>query len=214
MPSGMRHASRSDCRARGRAMLSRLRIGPKLLLAPGVVLILLVLLSCGAYYAMVRQNQSLEIIVQQRAAHIRAASDLVFVGAPGPHRNLPAADLACAPASRAPRIDALARDIHARHREIQRQVPPACRCHAGWQRRTPLHRRGRPPRTGCMSRRCCDVIELARDDRRSAPTRWSRPNARSTWWRCAWASCCASSRQLSEAASQQRRQRFPRHLDR
>jgi methyl-accepting chemotaxis protein len=58
-------------------MLARLKIGPKLLLAPGVVLVLLVALSCGAYYAMVRQNASLESIVQQRAAHIRSASDLV-----------------------------------------------------------------------------------------------------------------------------------------
>jgi methyl-accepting chemotaxis protein len=58
-------------------MLSRLRIGPKLLLAPGVVLVLLVLLSCGAYVAMVRQNDSLDTIVQQRATHMRAASDLV-----------------------------------------------------------------------------------------------------------------------------------------
>jgi methyl-accepting chemotaxis protein len=58
-------------------MLSRLRIGPKLLLAPGVVLVLLVLLSCGAYVAMVRQNDSLDTIVEQRATHMRAASDLV-----------------------------------------------------------------------------------------------------------------------------------------
>jgi methyl-accepting chemotaxis protein len=58
-------------------MLARLKIGPKLLLAPGVVLLLLVALSCGAYYAMVRQNESLETIVQQRAVHMRAASDLV-----------------------------------------------------------------------------------------------------------------------------------------
>jgi methyl-accepting chemotaxis protein len=58
-------------------MLARLKIGPKLLLAPGAVLVLLVLLSSGAFYAMVRQNQSLETIVQQRAVHMRGASDLV-----------------------------------------------------------------------------------------------------------------------------------------
>jgi methyl-accepting chemotaxis protein len=58
-------------------MLARLRIGPKLLLAPGVALVLLVLLSCGAYLAMLRQNDSLDTIVQQRATHMRAASDLV-----------------------------------------------------------------------------------------------------------------------------------------
>lgn len=57
-------------------MLARLRIGPKLLLAPGVVLVLLILLSCGAYYAMVRQNDSLDTIVQQRARHMRAAVEL------------------------------------------------------------------------------------------------------------------------------------------
>ncbi len=57
-------------------MLARLRIGPKLLLAPGVVLVLLILLSCGAYLAMLRQNDSLDTIVQQRAQHMRAASEL------------------------------------------------------------------------------------------------------------------------------------------
>lgn len=58
-------------------MLARLKIGPKLLLAPGVVLVLLLMLSGGAYLAMVRQNESLETIVQQRAVHMRSASDLV-----------------------------------------------------------------------------------------------------------------------------------------
>jgi methyl-accepting chemotaxis protein len=57
-------------------MLSRLRIGPKLLLAPGAVLLLLVLLSIASYYAMLRQNASLETIVGQRAASMRAASGL------------------------------------------------------------------------------------------------------------------------------------------
>jgi methyl-accepting chemotaxis protein len=58
-------------------MLARLKIGPKLLLAPGVALLLLLVLSCGAYYAMVRQNQSLETIVEQRAVNMRSAADLV-----------------------------------------------------------------------------------------------------------------------------------------
>lgn len=57
-------------------MLARLRIGPKLLLAPGAVLALLLLLSWVAYYAMVRQNDSLESIVGQRAASMRAAASL------------------------------------------------------------------------------------------------------------------------------------------
>ena len=59
-------------------MLGKLRIGPKLLLAPGVVLLLLIVLSAGAYYAMVRQNSSLEVIVQERAVHIKSAGALVI----------------------------------------------------------------------------------------------------------------------------------------
>lgn len=58
-------------------MLSKLRIGPKLLLAPGAVLFLLILVSCGAYYAMVRQNDSLGTIVEQRATRLRDTAALV-----------------------------------------------------------------------------------------------------------------------------------------
>ena len=57
-------------------MLNKLRIGPKLLLAPGLVLVLLMLLSAGAYYGMTRQNGSLENMVQVRAARLKAAADV------------------------------------------------------------------------------------------------------------------------------------------
>ncbi len=58
-------------------MLARLKIGPKLLLAPAAVLVLLILSSSVAYYAMVRQNQAFETIVHERAARIRDATELV-----------------------------------------------------------------------------------------------------------------------------------------
>lgn len=58
-------------------MLSRLRIGPKLLLAPAVVLLLLIISSSAAYYAMVRQNHAFETIVHERAARIRDANELL-----------------------------------------------------------------------------------------------------------------------------------------
>lgn len=58
-------------------MLSKLRIGPKLLLAPGAVLILLILVAAGAWYAMVRQNDSLSTIVEQRAVRLRDTAALV-----------------------------------------------------------------------------------------------------------------------------------------
>jgi methyl-accepting chemotaxis protein len=57
-------------------MLKKLRIGPKLLLAPGLVLVLLMLLSAAAYYGMVRQNASLENMVQVRAARLKVAADV------------------------------------------------------------------------------------------------------------------------------------------
>ena len=57
-------------------MLNKLRIGPKLLLAPGLVLALLMLLSGGAYYGMVRQNASLENMVLVRAERLKAAADV------------------------------------------------------------------------------------------------------------------------------------------
>ncbi len=57
-------------------MLKKLRIGPKLLLAPGLVLVLLMFLSGAAYYGMVRQNASLENMVQVRAARLKATADV------------------------------------------------------------------------------------------------------------------------------------------
>jgi methyl-accepting chemotaxis protein len=57
-------------------MLKKLRIGPKPLLAPALVLVLLLLLSGAAYYGMVRQNASLENMVQVRAARLKAAVDV------------------------------------------------------------------------------------------------------------------------------------------
>src|SRR3954464_9316356 len=60
----------------GEVMLKKLRIGPKLLLAPALVLMLLLLLSGAAYYGMVRQNASLENMVQVRAARLQAAADI------------------------------------------------------------------------------------------------------------------------------------------
>ncbi|MDB5791636.1 MAG: chemotaxis protein [Massilia sp.] len=57
-------------------MLKKLRIGPKLLLAPALVLMLLMLISGAAFYGMVRQNASLENMVQVRTAHLQAAANI------------------------------------------------------------------------------------------------------------------------------------------
>jgi len=101
-------------------MLSKLKIGPKLLLAPGVVLILLIVLSAGAYLGMVRQNQSLENMVQQRAARIKAADDLV-AGANRAHTEIYQLLTWMNASFSAQRVDALIRDIHGRHAALDRQ---------------------------------------------------------------------------------------------
>jgi methyl-accepting chemotaxis protein len=101
-------------------MLSKLRIGPKLLLAPGVVLLLLIVLSSGAYFAMVRQNQSLESIVEQRAVHIRDVSELVTASHHAHTEIYQLLTWIGASFSRA-RIDALIHDLHRRHISIDRR---------------------------------------------------------------------------------------------
>ncbi|RYE81195.1 MAG: methyl-accepting chemotaxis protein, partial [Oxalobacteraceae bacterium] len=100
-------------------MLSRLRIGPKLLLAPAVALVLLILLSCSAYYAMVRQNNSLDVIVQQRAVHMRAAGELA---ASSQRAHAQAYQVLTWISGSFPRsrIEPLARDVQIQHAAVER----------------------------------------------------------------------------------------------
>ncbi|MES2018162.1 MAG: methyl-accepting chemotaxis protein [Pseudomonadota bacterium] len=100
-------------------MLGRLRIGPKLLLAPGSVLVLLVLSSLLAWYAMVRQNSSLERIVRVHAARIKDATDLVAETQAVHARSYRLLSGIGGSFSK-PRIEALVRDIHQRHLAITR----------------------------------------------------------------------------------------------
>ncbi|AVR95164.1 methyl-accepting chemotaxis protein [Pseudoduganella armeniaca] len=102
-------------------MLNKLRIGPKLLLAPGVVLILLVAITACAWYGMVRQNASMENLVQVRAARLKAVADVAgdarFV-----HANIYQL-LAWVNGSFAKnRLDALTAQIHSRHQGIEQQL--------------------------------------------------------------------------------------------
>ncbi|TFW29651.1 methyl-accepting chemotaxis protein [Duganella callida] len=101
-------------------MLSKLRIGPKLLLAPGVVLILLIILSAGAYLGLLRQNQSLDNMVQQRAVRLKSAADLVAC-AHKAHTEIYQLLTWINASFAAPRVDALVRDIHLRHAALDRQ---------------------------------------------------------------------------------------------
>ncbi|UVW28318.1 methyl-accepting chemotaxis protein [Massilia sp. H6] len=102
-------------------MLNQLRIGPKLLLAPGLVLVLLTMLSAAAYYGMVRQNASLEHMVQVRAARLQSVAD-VAGDARFAHANIYQL-LAWVNGSFAQnRLAALTADIHKKHAGVKAKL--------------------------------------------------------------------------------------------
>ena len=98
-------------------MLNQLRIGPKLLLAPALVLLLLILSSSGAWYGMVRQNASLENMVLVRITHLKAAADVVGE-AKHVHGNMYQLLSWTNGSFAKARIDALEQQIKARHAAI------------------------------------------------------------------------------------------------
>ncbi len=102
-------------------MLKKLRIGPKLLLAPGLVLLLLMLTAAAAYYGMVQQNASLENLVQVRAARLKTSAD-VSADVRFAHARIYQL-LAWVNGSFAQnRLDELNRQIHAGHDAIDQQL--------------------------------------------------------------------------------------------
>ena len=114
-------------------MLKRLRIGPKLLLAPGLVLMLLVLVAAGAWYGMVRQNASLENMVQVRAARLKAAADIAG-DAKHAHANIYQL-LAWTNGSFAKaRLDRLTADIKRKHAAIALQLGELAQATGGAER--------------------------------------------------------------------------------
>jgi hypothetical protein len=102
-------------------MLKKLRIGPKLLLAPCLVLLLLIVTAAASYYGMVRQNASLENLVQVRAARLKIAAD-VAGDARYAHAHIYQL-LAWVNGSFAQaRLDALSRQIKTAHADIETQL--------------------------------------------------------------------------------------------
>ena len=99
-------------------MLKKLRIGPKLLLAPGLVLVLLIVTAAAGYYGMVRQNASMENLVRVRAERLKAAAD-VSGEARYAHAHIYQL-LAWVNGSFAQsRLDALGKQIKARHAGVE-----------------------------------------------------------------------------------------------
>ena len=114
-------------------MLNKLRIGPKLLLAPGLVLVLLLMLSGAAYYGMVRQNASLENMVQVRAARLKEVADTAG-DAKYVHANAYQLLAWVSGSFARTRLDALVADIGARHAAIQARLDELARATGGAER--------------------------------------------------------------------------------
>lgn len=156
-------------------MLSRLKIGPKLLLAPATVLVLLVLLSCGAWYAMVRQYAALEDIVGQRAVQIRAASELAFTAQSG-HAGVYQLHTWIGGSFPKSRIEPLIRDIHAQHgltaTDLQRL---AVATPAGSAERRYVEQAAAAH--ALYVRAVRDVIEMVREDQSISANAMSRADA-------------------------------------
>ena len=102
-------------------MLKKLRIGPKLLLAPVVVLVLLMLVAAGAYYGMARQDASLENMVEVRAARLKAAAD-VSGDAKYAHANIYRLLAWISGSFAKARVDTLISEIGSRHDALAAQL--------------------------------------------------------------------------------------------
>ncbi|MRV73338.1 HAMP domain-containing protein [Duganella sp. FT92W] len=102
-------------------MLNRLRIAPKLLLAPALAVLLLMATAGGAYYGLVRQNATMENLVQVRAARLQAAAAITGE-ARYAHAHIYQL-LAWINGSFAQaRLDALSAQIRARHAAVEQQL--------------------------------------------------------------------------------------------
>jgi methyl-accepting chemotaxis protein len=180
-------------------MLARLRIGPKLLLAPGLVLLLLIVSSGGAWVAMVRQNHSLERIVQVHAARIKDATDLVAEAQAVHARSYRLLSGIGGSFSKA-RIEALVGEIHLRHLAIDRKFASLTRQTAPGSAERRFLAQSESAHEAYV-RAVDDVIELARADESIGANAMGRAERAFDMVALRLSELSGLERQLSEAAS-------------
>jgi len=182
-------------------LLARLRIGPKLLLAPGLVLLLLVASSCGAWWALVRQNDSLETIVQVRAARIRDATELV-AEAQGAHARAYQLLTWMSGSFTKPRIDSLAADIGRRHAAIGRRFASLAQHSAPGSAERRLLVQAQSAHAAYVGA-VAEVVELSRADQSIGANAMQKPEHAFDTVALRLQELSGLERALSEAASQQ-----------
>ena len=179
-------------------MLSRLKIGPKLLLAPGVVLLLLVLLSSGAYYAMVRQHASLQDIVGPRADQMRSAAGLAEQ-AQRVHADTYKLLTWLGSSFSRPRIEALVAGVKRQHETIERSFAGLARLTPpGSQERRYVDQAAAAHRAYVAAAR--EVVELAHSDQTIGANAMIKPEAAFALMTQRMAMLAALERALSEQA--------------
>ncbi|GAB3391729.1 hypothetical protein GCM10027317_46470 [Massilia agri] len=180
-------------------MLSRLKIGPKLLLAPGVVLLLLVLLSSGAYYAMVRQHASLQDIVGPRADQMRSAAGLAEQ-AQRVHADTYKLLTWLGSSFSRPRIDGLVAGVKRQHEAIERSFAELARLTPpGSEERRHVDQAAAAHRAYVAAAR--EVVELAHSDETIGAAAMIKPEAAFALMTRRMAMLAALERELSEQAS-------------
>jgi hypothetical protein len=143
-------------------MFSRLRLGSKLLIAPALVLVLMLLVSCLAYRAIARQGEVLEAVVQQRAAQTRSAAELAATARQAHAEVYQLITWIGASFSQA-RTDTLVRTIHRRHAAIARSFTALTRLTADIGPEAALVRQAEIAYRSYLAS-VLDVIALARND--------------------------------------------------
>jgi len=177
-------------------MLKKLRIGPKLLLAPALVLVLLLSLSGAAYYGMVRQNASLENMVLVRAAHLQAAAD-ISGDAKYAHAGIYQLLASVAGNFAEDRIKAMTADIGKKHEAIQARLAELAKV------ADPAERKPIDASIAAMAtyrKSVADVIELAQLDQSTATAAMQTAEKRFLTLNTNLAQLAALERELSEQA--------------
>ena len=141
-------------------MLSKLRIGPKLLLAPCLVLVLLVFTAGSAYYGMLRQNDSMENMAEVRIARLKAAAD-VAGEAKHAHAHIYQLLSWISGSFAQARLDGLIGQIKAKHASIEEQLVRLSDA-AGPEERTLLD--GSRQALGIYRKAVVETMELAQMD--------------------------------------------------
>jgi hypothetical protein len=143
-------------------MVSSLRLGSRLLLAPALVLVLMFLVCCTLYQVVAHQGEALDTVVQQRAAQTRSAAELA-ANARQAHAEVYQLITWIGASFSQARTDTLVRGIHRRHAAVARSFTALARQTGNMKAEGSLvHQTETAYRAYLATVR--DVIDLARND--------------------------------------------------